>query len=71
MQMRWHSARAFLRRAAATLDSGSSMLLADQNAVADAKKAKAKSDGQSKPFASTRSRRPSGTRGTRASVRIV
>ena len=69
---RWHSARAFLRRAAATLDSGSSMLLAlavQKSLAATMKgcksamlgKAKAKSDGQSKCLAKTRSRRPSGT----------
>ena len=67
---RWHSARAFLRRAAATLDSGCSMLLAVQKSLAETMKgcnsamvgkAKAKSDGQSKPLAKTRSCRPSGT----------
>ena len=72
---RWHSARAFPRRAAATLDSAFCMLLAVQKSLAETMKgcksamlgkAKAKSDGQSKPLAKTRSCRPSGTR---ASVR--
>ena len=35
---RWHSARAFLRRAAATLGSGSSMLLAVQKSLAETMK---------------------------------
>ena len=50
---RWHSARAFLRRAAATLDSGSSMLLAVQKSLAETMKGcksamlgKAKASGQ-------------------------
>ena len=60
---RWHSARAFLRRAAATLDSGSSMLWAVQKSLAETMKG-----CKSAMLGKAKSGRPVADRGPCASV---